>query len=75
MADQEKTLDYLESQIPILAIAAMTLAYWQTLAAGLSVVVCHDGAIYENFPDGTRRFIKEADPLVHVSAGMRSEIS
>jgi len=74
MPDREKTLDYLESQIPTLAVAALTVAYWQALAAGLSVLVCHDGAIYENFPDGSRRFVKKAEPPVYVPAGARLEI-
>jgi len=74
MSDREKTLDYLESQIPTLAVAALTIAYWQALAAGLSVLVCHDGAIYENFPDGSSRFVKEIEPPVHVPAGSRLEI-
>jgi hypothetical protein len=58
----EKSLDYLESHIPELALAALTAAYWNALAAGLTVLVAHDGAIYEDFPDGTRKFIKAIKP-------------
>jgi len=75
MSDHDKTLDYLESHIPTLAIAALTVAYWQALAAGLSVLVCDEGAIYENFPDGSRRFVKKIEPPFHVPAGTRLEIS
>jgi hypothetical protein len=74
MSDHDKTLDYLESQIPTLAVAALTVAYWQALAAGLSVLVCEDGAIYENFPDGSRRFVMKTEPRVHVPAGTRLEL-
>ena len=39
MSDSEKTLDYLEQQIPSLSAAAVDVAYWQALAAGQHVLV------------------------------------
>ena len=60
---------YVEDQIPELATQATQQAYWHTLASGNSVVVAQGGKLWEVFPDGTRRFIKEieAPTLVHQS--------
>ena len=58
MQDTEKTLDYLEEQIPTLAAAAVNVAYWQALASGQTVFICDDGALCEVFPDGPASFSK-----------------
>ena len=57
----DKTLDFLESQIPDLAAAAVTIAYNQALAAGLSVLQVEGDELIEQFPDGTKRFIKKIE--------------
>ena len=54
----EKTLDFLETQIPDLAAAAVTIAYNEALAAGLSVLQVEGDEIIEQFPDGTKRVVK-----------------
>ena len=74
MPNQERTIDYLESQIPALSAAAVTVAYWKALAAGNSVLETDDGAIYEVFPNGTRRFVKKIDPLISVQYGEKIDI-
>ncbi len=61
MLDQEKVLDYLERQIPALAVAATRVAYCQALARGPSVLIADKGIIYEVSPDGTRKFIKQIE--------------
>ncbi|NLO17320.1 MAG: hypothetical protein GX118_03930 [Arcobacter butzleri] len=60
----EKELDFLESHIPELANSAVKKAYLDTLSAGLSVTQVIEDKIYEVFPDGTKKFIKEIKPAV-----------
>lgn len=62
----EKELDFLESYIPELANSAVKKAYLDTLSAGLSVTQVIEDKIYEVFPDGTKRFIKEIKPAVKI---------
>lgn len=71
MTDPDEKIDYLEQHIPDLARAAVTQAYWASLAAGNRVLVIEDGAIYEVSPDGSRTFIKEAEPAVAVEVGAK----
>ena len=59
----DQVLDHLETAIPELARAATNQAFWQTLAAGHSAVICEGDSIYEVFPDGTRRFMQLVDEL------------
>lgn len=60
MPDPDKTMDFLESQIPAISGAAFDVAYVQALASGQRVLVsAHDG-IYEVAADGTRTRIKAA---------------
>ncbi len=54
----EKELDFLEKSIPHLAENALAKAYLDTLANGHSVVTAIDGKLYEIFPDGAKKFIK-----------------
>ena len=74
MPDPEKTLDYLERQIPILSAAAVDVAYWQALAAGQRVLVSGKGGIYEVFPDGTQKFVKATEEPLNVPVGTRARI-
>lgn len=74
MSDKELAFDFLEKSIPALAQSALMQAYWQTLASGHSVLSCTAGFIYEEFPDGTRRVIKAADPSFAVALGTKREI-
>ena len=64
MKDEEAIIDELEEQFPLLADAAFSKAREDTLAAGLSVVEADGDAIYEVFPDGTRKFVKSIEPRV-----------
>lgn len=58
MLDPDKTMDFLERQIPAISGAAFDVAYVQALASGQRVLVsAHDG-IYEVAADGTRTRIK-----------------
>jgi hypothetical protein len=57
----EKELDYLEQQIPILADAAFKIAFWQTLASGDKVLIAENGQLIEISPDGSRKVMKEIE--------------
>lgn len=69
MSEDDKTLDDLEKLIPPLSGSAVTVAYWQALASGNSVLETDDGAIYEVFPDGTRKLVKKIAPAIPVVPG------
>ena len=69
MSIQEEAIRYLEAHIPELAESAVTQAYWQALAAGSSVLESENGAIYEVFPDGTRKLVKTIEPPTPVPVG------
>jgi hypothetical protein len=69
MENNEKAIAYLEEHIPELAEAAVKQAYWQTLAAGNSVMISDNGVIKEVFPDGTSNIIKENKPFIKVQKG------
>lgn len=55
----EEAMQYMEDQIPELAQYATRQAYWHTLASGDTVVIAEDGKLWEIFPDGSRRYIKD----------------
>ena len=74
MPTNEDALNYLEAQIPELAKSAVTVAYWQTLAAGQSVLESDQGTIYEVFPDGTRKAIKEIEAPVPVDPSRKVQL-
>ena len=74
MTDADKTVDYLEAQIPSLSAAAMDGAYWRALAAGQKVLISDDGGIYQVFPDGTRKLIKTTQTPLSVPVGTRMRI-
>ncbi len=68
----EKTLNFLESQIPTLAVSALKFAYFKALESGNSVLeTVGDGKIYEVFPDGSRKFVKETSPYIPTQIGKK----
>lgn len=71
MPDQENSIELLENQIPALSGAAVNVAYLKTLASGGSVLKAEGGAIYEVFPNGERRFVKQIEPPVAVKLGQK----
>ena len=74
MIPDEKTMQFLEQQIPELAESAFRQAYWRTLDAGLSVMITENNGIYEVFPDGTKTFIKTTQPPTSVTIGEKREL-
>ncbi len=59
-----KELDFLESYIPELANSAIKKAYLDALSAGNSVVEVIQNKIYEIFPDGSKKYIKDTEPEI-----------
>lgn len=71
MTHSDETLDLLEEQIPALARSAGTIAYWEALSAGLSVLQVEGGHLVETFPDGTQRIIKKVEEGMKIPKGTR----
>lgn len=71
---QEREIQYLEEHIPELAESAVTQAYWQSLAAGNSVLESENGIIYERFPDGSSKIVKKIEPPTTVAIGARRQL-
>jgi hypothetical protein len=69
MSDQEKAILDFERRIPLVSGEAFAAARAQTLAAGQSVLQSEQGALYEVFPDGTRRWLKAIEPATPVRKG------
>lgn len=74
MPDPEKTLDFLESQIPNISGAAFGPAYLQALASGQRVLVSANDGIYEVAADGTRTRVKPMSAPLSVKQGLQVRI-
>ncbi|MFN3849672.1 MAG: hypothetical protein ACK4NY_09600 [Spirosomataceae bacterium] len=60
----EKQIDFLEKQIPIMAEYATKQAYIETLASGDKVMIAENGNLVEIYPDGSRKIVKKiAKPI------------
>lgn len=71
MALDEKSMTYLEQQIPELADVAIKQAYWHALASGSSVLVAENGILLEVFPDGTQKIIRHLMPSTPITADQK----
>ena len=74
MPDQENNMQKLENQFPAISGSAFAAARAQVLASGQSVLQSEQGVIYEVFPDGTRRRVKEIEPPIPVVRGSKIQI-
>lgn len=63
---KEESLRYLEEHMPEFFAAAVTQAYWGSLAEGHSVVRRDGNDLVEIAPDGSRRVIKPLPPMIKV---------
>ena len=68
----DKTLDFLEQQIPDLMAAAITVAYNDALADGHSVLQVEGDDLVEQFPDGSKRVVKKLEPRTRVAREAKS---
>ena len=67
-------IDNLEKFIPMLAEGAMKKAYLDALASGNSVLEVIDDAIYEVFPDGSKKKIKDVAPNIKVDINKKIKL-
>ena len=74
MADKEHNIESLERQFPPMSGVAFEAARKRTLESGLSVLQSEDGVIYEVFPDGSRKRVKEIEPPTKVVSGQKITI-
>jgi len=74
MSDDEKNIRDLENQFPATSCEAFAAARRQALAAGQSVLQSDQGVIYEIFPDGTRKPLKNIEPPTPVVPGRKINI-
>lgn len=74
MSITEKAIEFLEQHIPEQAEMALKQAYWQALASGSSVLICEDGHLLEQFPDGTRKILKKIPLPIPTIPGQKWEI-
>jgi hypothetical protein len=58
----EQDIDKLESLVPARAESVLRAARQEALDAGLSVVEVKEGVVYETFPDGTQKVLKQIKP-------------
>jgi hypothetical protein len=72
MSDQD--IQNLESQFPAASGSAFAAAREQALASGQSVLQSKQGVIYEVFPDGTRKRVKDIEPPTPVMPGRKITI-
>jgi hypothetical protein len=72
MSDQD--IQKLESKFPAVSGSAFADARAETLASGQSVLQSEQGVIYEVFPDGTRRRVKDIEPPTPVAPGFKVTI-
>lgn len=74
MAVEDKDIEALESQFPLLAQSAFTASRARVLASGQSVVESERGCLYEVFPDGQRILLKRIEATTFVSVGSKFNI-
>lgn len=67
MSDQD--VQQLESQFPPMSGSAFAEARKRVLASGQSVLQAQDGFIYECFPDGSKKVVKQIEPPTPVTSG------
>lgn len=68
----EKTMEFLEENIPEMAKAAVEIAYWDALAAGFTVFLIENGCLMEMSPNGVKKKVKSLSPSpLHVKKGQR----
>jgi hypothetical protein len=72
VSDQD--IQKLESQFPPASGSAFAAARERVLQSGQSVLQAEDGIIYEVFPDGHRKVVKQIEPPLKVDAGVVYDI-
>jgi hypothetical protein len=74
MSDMERDIRDLENRFSAASGSAFAAAREQTFASGQSVLQSEQGEIYEVFPDGTRKRVKNIEPPTPIKRGARLTI-
>lgn len=74
MAVEDKDIEALERQFPLLAASAFATARERVLASGQSVLQSEYDCIYEVFPDGRYVFGKRIEPPIFALPGSKFTI-
>jgi hypothetical protein len=70
----EEHIEKLEADFPAMSGIAFSMAYQQSVDAGLHVLVSENGAIIEISPNGHRQFVKAIPPPVPTEPGRKISI-
>lgn len=63
----EKAMSFQEEKIPELAEGAFKRAYYQSLAAGNTVIEAINGELVETAPDGSRKVLKRLPKPIEIA--------
>ncbi|MEI6537356.1 MAG: hypothetical protein WCN98_18580, partial [Verrucomicrobiaceae bacterium] len=74
MGKSESQLRAIENAYPSLSGIAFATAREQTLAAGQSVLQSEGAVIFEVFPDGRKKVVKQIEPPTPVERGRKIQI-
>ena len=74
MADFEGVIEKLEREFPSESGAVFAAARERVLASGQTVLQSENGVLYELFPDGTKRLVKNLDPPLAVTPGTKIQL-
>ena len=67
----ENEIENLEQMIPLLASGATTKAYMDSLLAGNIVLEVQKNILYEVYPDGTKKQLKELPKMIEVDINQK----
>lgn len=71
MPDQESDIQRLEDEFPAISGAAFSAARQRALESGCSVLQSEDGFIYEVFPSGERKRVKQIERPTRIPSGTK----
>lgn len=71
----EASIRFLEEHVPELFSAAVTQAYWGSLASGHSVLQREGDDLVEVFPDGSKKVVKALPPMIAVGPRSRRRLA
>lgn len=74
VSSEDERIERLESSFAEASGGVFSNAYNLAIKAGLSVVVSDNGAIYEVFPDGQRKLIKNITPPSPAQPGRKLKL-
>ena len=74
MKSDDSDIESMETQFAMASGSAFAQARAAVLSAGLSVLETHDGYLYEAYPNGQRKPVKQIAPPLRVAIGTKYTI-